>query len=216
MNESKIKRDPEGTRRRILTAAAEEFANGGLSGARVDQIARRALTNERMLYYYFGSKEQLFTAVLEQAFACLADAERQLDLAGLEPVEAITQLAHFIWNYYFEHQELLRLLNNENLHEARYIKNSSRINEMMSPITSMTANILQRGAEAGVFRKDVDAVRFYVTLSALGYYVLSNRYTLAAILGRDFTEAQERAEIVRMSTDMVLSYLRVGINGSGA
>ncbi len=208
MNEPKIKRDPEGTRRRILAAAAEEFASGGLSGARVDQIARRALTNERMLYYYFGSKEQLFTAVLEQAFACLADAERQLNLDGFEPVEAITRLAHFIWNYYFEHQELLRLLNNENLHEARYIKNSSRINEMMSPVTSMLGSILRRGAEAGVFRKDVDALRFYVMLSALGYYVLSNRYTLAAILGRDFIEPQERAEVLKLSTDMVLCYLR--------
>lgn len=208
MNEPKIKRDPEGTRRRILAAAAEEFANGGLSGARVDQIARRALTNERMLYYYFGSKEQLFTAVLEQSFSCLSEAERQLDLEGLEPVEGITQLAHFIWNYYFEHQDLLRLLNNENLHEARYIKNSARINEMMSPVTSVLASILKRGAEAGVFRPDVDPLRFYVTLSALGYYVLSNRYTLAAILGRDFTEPEERVEVLKLSTEMVLCYLR--------
>jgi AcrR family transcriptional regulator len=214
MNEPKIKRDPEGTRRRILAAAAEEFANGGLSGARVDQIARRALTNERMLYYYFGSKEQLFTAVLEQSFSCLSDAERQLDLEGLEPVEAITQLAHFIWNYYFEHQDLLRLLNNENLHEARYIKNSSRINEMMSPVTSVLASILKRGAESGVFRQNVDPLRFYVTLSALGYYVLSNRYTLAAILGRDFTEPGERTEVLKLSTDMVLTYLRSKPEGS--
>jgi AcrR family transcriptional regulator len=214
MNEPKIKRDPEGTRRRILAAAAEEFANGGLSGARVDQIARRALTNERMLYYYFGSKEQLFTAVLEQSFSCLSEAERQLDLEGLEPVEAITQLAHFIWNYYFEHQDLLRLLNNENLHEARYIKNSPRINEMMSPVTSVLASILKRGAETGVFRQDVDPLRFYVTLSALGYYVLSNRYTLAAILGRDFTEPEERVEVLKLSTEMVLCYLRSKPEGS--
>jgi AcrR family transcriptional regulator len=213
MNEPKIKRDPEGTRRRILAAAAEEFASGGLSGARVDQIARRALTNERMLYYYFGSKEQLFTAVLEQSFSCLSEAERQLDLEGLEPVEGITRLAHFIWNYYFEHQDLLRLLNNENLHEARYIKNSARINEMMSPVTSVLASILKRGAEAGVFRAGVDPLRFYVTLSALGYYVLSNRYTLAAILGRDFTEPEERAEVLKLSTDMVLCYLRAKPEG---
>ena len=88
MNQPKIKRDPEGTRRRILLAAAEEFANGGLFGARVDQIARRAETNERMLYYYFGSKEQLFTAVLEHAFSALNEAERTLELNGIAPVEA--------------------------------------------------------------------------------------------------------------------------------
>ncbi len=103
MNQPKIKRDPEGTRRRILLAAAEEFANGGLFGARVDQIARRAETNERMLYYYFGSKEQLFTAVLEHAFGALTEAERTLELNGIAPVEAITRLAHFVWDYYRDH-----------------------------------------------------------------------------------------------------------------
>src|ERR1700712_2731531 len=109
MMHPKTKRDPDGTRRRILEAAVEEFAGGGLSGARVDQIARRAETNERMLYYYFGSKEQLFTAVLEHAFAALTDAEKTLDLDGIAPVEAMTQLAHFIGDYYREHPELLRL-----------------------------------------------------------------------------------------------------------
>ena len=136
MNQPKIKRDPEGTRRRILLAAAEEFANGGLFGARVDQIARRAETNERMLYYYFGSKEQLFTAVLEHAFSALNEAERTLELQGIAPVEAVTRLAHFVWDYYRDHPELLRLINNENLHEARYMQKSTRIREMISPIVA--------------------------------------------------------------------------------
>src|SRR6478752_7356848 len=145
MNQPKIKRDPEGTRRRILLAAAEEFAAGGLFGARVDQIARRAETNERMLYYYFGSKEQLFTAVLEHAFGALVEAERSLDLDGVAPVEAMTRLAHFVWDYYRDHPELLRLINNENLHEARYIKGSTRIRELISPVVATLASILERG-----------------------------------------------------------------------
>ncbi|AIO31340.1 bacterial regulatory s, tetR family protein [Burkholderia cenocepacia] len=188
-------------------AAAEEFASGGLFGARVDQIARRAETNERMLYYYFGSKEQLFTAVLEHAFSALTEAERVLDLDGVAPVEAITRLAHFVWDYYRDHPELLRLINNENLHEARYLHKSTRIREMMSPIVSMLANVLTRGQKAGLFRSDVDPLRFYVTLSGLGYYIVSNRFTLAATLGRDFSEADERAEMVRMNTEVLLAYL---------
>ncbi|KWF31362.1 TetR family transcriptional regulator [Burkholderia pseudomultivorans] len=207
MNQPKIKRDPEGTRRRILMAAAEEFASGGLFGARVDQIARRAETNERMLYYYFGSKEQLFTAVLEHAFSALTEAERVLDLDGVAPVEAVTRLAHFVWDYYRDHPDLLRLINNENLHEARYLHKSTRIREMMSPIVSMLANVLTRGQKAGLFRSDVDPLRFYVTLSGLGYYIVSNRFTLAATLGRDFSEADERAEMVRMNTEVLLAYL---------
>ncbi|MCA8203783.1 TetR family transcriptional regulator [Burkholderia sp. AU33545] len=207
MNQPKIKRDPEGTRRRILMAAAEEFASGGLFGARVDQIARRAETNERMLYYYFGSKEQLFTAVLEHAFSALTEAERVLDLDGVAPVEAVTRLAHFVWDYYRDHPELLRLINNENLHEARYLHKSTRIREMMSPIVAKLGNVLMRGQKAGLFRSDVDPLRFYVTLSGLGYYIVSNRFTLAATLDRDFSEADERAEMVRMNTEVLLAYL---------
>ncbi|BBA42921.1 TetR family transcriptional regulator [Burkholderia contaminans] len=188
-------------------AAAEEFASGGLFGARVDQIARRAETNERMLYYYFGSKEQLFTAVLEHAFSALTEAERELDLDGVAPVEAVTRLAHFVWDYYRDHPELLRLINNENLHEARYLHKSTRIREMMSPIVAKLGNVLTRGQKAGLFRTDVDPLRFYVTLSGLGYYIVSNRFTLAATLGRDFTDADERAEMVRMNTEVLLAYL---------
>ncbi len=188
-------------------AAAEEFAGGGLFGARVDQIARRAETNERMLYYYFGSKEQLFTAVLEHAFSALTEAERVLELDGVAPVEAVTRLAHFVWDYYRDHPELLRLINNENLHEARYLHKSTRIREMMSPIVAKLGNVLMRGQKAGLFRSDVDPLRFYVTLSGLGYYIVSNRFTLAATLGRDFSEADERAEMVRMNTEVLLAYL---------
>ncbi|OTP80855.1 Transcriptional regulator, TetR family [Caballeronia sordidicola] len=207
MNQPKIKRDPEGTRRRILLAAAEEFAAGGLFGARVDQIARRAETNERMLYYYFGSKEQLFTAVLEHAFTALTDAEKSLDLEGVAPVEAVTQLAHFIWNYYREHPELLRLGNNENLHEARYIKGSTRIRELISPVVAKLAKILERGQQAGLFRNNVDPLRFYITLSGLGYYIVSNRFTLEATFGLDFSADAERDEIIKMNTELLLAYL---------
>ncbi|MDR5778931.1 TetR/AcrR family transcriptional regulator [Caballeronia sp. LZ065] len=207
MNQPKIKRDPEGTRRRILLAAAEEFAAGGLFGARVDQIARRAETNERMLYYYFGSKEQLFTAVLEHALAALVEAERTLELDGVAPIEAMTRLAHFVWDYYRDHPELLRLINNENLHEARYIKGSNRMRELISPIVTTLTAILERGQKAGLFRNNVDPLRFYVTLSGLGYYIVSNRFTLEATFGLDFNEAHQREQIVRMNTELLLAYL---------
>ena len=61
-------RDAEATRTRILNAAKREFAHFGLGGARVDEIAKRAKANKRMIYHYFGGKEELFTAVLEEAY----------------------------------------------------------------------------------------------------------------------------------------------------
>ena len=62
-------RDPDRTRRRILAAALAEFSAKGFAGARVDAIARRARGNKRMLYHYFGNKEDLFTAVLRHKMA---------------------------------------------------------------------------------------------------------------------------------------------------
>ena len=75
-------RDPEGTRRRILAAALQEFSAKGIDGARVDAIAERAGTNKRMLYYYFGSKDDLFRAVLRQRLAERAPTARDRDRTG--------------------------------------------------------------------------------------------------------------------------------------
>ncbi|MGI4858158.1 MAG: TetR/AcrR family transcriptional regulator [Janthinobacterium lividum] len=202
----KNKRDPEGTRRRILDAATTEFHLGGLAGARIDGIARRASTNERMLYYYFGSKEQLFVAVLEQTYDAFVAAQSELALDGLPPVQALTTFAQFVWDYYRLHPDVVRLINNENLHQARYLR-QSRIRQCMAPVLAVLVGILERGARAGVFRADVDPLRCYVSISALGYYAVSNRYTLAETIGRDVAMPDEQALLVRQHTEMLLAYL---------
>ena len=207
MTEQKTKRDPQGTQRRILAAATEEFTRAGLSGARVDQIAKKALTNERMLYYYFGSKEQLFSAVLDQVFAHFSTAEQAIDFSGLGPVEAITLLAHSIWKYYRDHPEMLRLVNNENLHEARYLKQSTLLPQAISPFLETIRTILKQGEEAKLFRSGVDPVLLMVTISGLGYYVVSNRYTIEVSLGSDFTQGALSDATVQMHTTMLLAYL---------
>jgi hypothetical protein len=119
----------------------------------------------------------------------------------------MTRLAHFVWDYYRDHPELLRLINNENLHEARYIKGSTRIRELISPVVATLAGILERGAKAGLFRTDVDPLKFYVTLSGLGYYIVSNRFTLEATFGLDFSQQEPRDEMVKMNTELLLAYL---------
>jgi len=207
MTELKTKRDPLGTRRRILDAATEEFTSAGLSGARVDQIAKRALTNERMLYYYFGSKEQLFTTVLEQAFATFSEAELALNIADATPLEGMQRLIHSIWDFYRDHPELLRLVNNENLHEARYLKKSDSVREAMQPVLCRVAEVLKQGQQAGVFREGIDPAVLFTSISALGYYVVSNRHTLEVSLGRDFTVGEDRAATVKLNTEMLLAYL---------
>lgn len=208
---ARTKRDPEGNRRRILAAAAESFATKGLSGARVDEIARGAITNERMLYYYYHSKEKLFVAVLQDAISRFSEAERDLRLEDLPPKTAIIRLAHFTWEYYKSNQRLIRLLNNENLHEARHLK-ASDIKPLISPMLQTLASILKRGAREGVFRDGVDPLRFYLTISALGYYIVSNCHTLYAALGRNFIDEEEFAEGVDFNTDLLMSYLTRDLN----
>lgn len=202
-----VKRDPEGTRRRILDAARDEFSRGGYAGARVDRIGAAAGANERMLYYYFGSKEGLFLAVLERAYLELAEAERALDLESKDPVSAVRELVAFTWTYYLDHPELIRLVNSENLHEARHLKQSKRIDELISPIIEILRGLLKRGQATGVFRKDVDPVQCYITIAALGYFFLSNRYTLSTVLHRDLSTQEAREAHLAHNTEVVLSYL---------
>lgn len=183
--EARRPRDAAATRQRILEAATAEFASKGLAGARVDEIALRAQINKRMLYVYFGSKDDLFLAVLEEAYAGIRTAERQLDLEHLGPLEAIEALVRFTWNYYLEHPEFLRLINTENLHKAAHLKRSKRIREMHSPFVKMVADVLRRGVEEGLFRDGIEPHQLYISIAALAYYYQTNRYTLSVIYGTD-------------------------------
>jgi AcrR family transcriptional regulator len=208
MNGPRTRRDPEGTRRRILEAATQQFSSYGLSGARVDAIAKAADTNERMLYYYFQSKEGLYVAVLEAMYTEFGRHEASLDLAELQPTAAIRMLALSIWDYLRANPRWLSLINNENLHEGQYLERSPKLTEAISPIIDLLRATLVRGAAAGDFRTDVDPLDFYVTLVAMGYYLVSNRFTLKAFVGRDYTEPSVIEAVTEMQVKMLISYLR--------
>jgi AcrR family transcriptional regulator len=202
------KRDPEGTRRRILEAATEQFSTLGLAGARVDAIAQAAGTNERMLYYYFGSKERLYVAVLESMYADFAEKESSLDLSGLEPSEAIATLAKSIWAHLWDSPRWLGLINGENLNRGRYLESCEKLRATISPVVEVISTILARGVATGRFRRDVDPLDFYVTLVGTGYYIASNRFTINAFAGRDYAQQPERGKISEMHLAMLEAYLR--------
>ncbi|MFM0325581.1 TetR/AcrR family transcriptional regulator [Caballeronia glebae] len=206
--QQRVKRDPEGTRRRILEAATEQFTKLGLAGARVDAIATAAGTNERMLYYYFASKEGLYVAVLEAMYAQFSQREQGLDLSGLQPADAIRELAQSIWAHLRENPQWLSLINNENLHEGRYLERSSHLRETISPVVDLLRAALERGAAAGQFRQGVDPLDFYVTLVGMGYYIVSNRFTIDMFTGRNYAEPDRQQTISAMHLDMLLTYLR--------
>jgi len=200
-------RDAVRTQAAILEAATQEFARHGLGGARVDSIAARAKTNKRMLYYYFGGKEDLFLAVLERAYEHIRLEEQKLRLTDLPPVEGVTQLIVFTWNYYLAHPEFMTLLNSENLHRAQHLKRSRKIRAMHSPLIATLSEVLARGAREGVFRSGVDPVQLYVSIAGLGYFYLSNNHTLSTIFGRDLMAAKAKADRLAHIKSLVLGYL---------
>ena len=207
-NGASSSRDPERTQAAILAAATAEFTAKGLGGARVDEIARRARVNKRMIYHYFGDKDGLYLAVLETAYAGIRTAELGLRLSDKDPVEGMRELVLFTWRYFIDHPEFLSLLGTENLHRAAYLKKSRKIRDLHSPLVGMIADLLQRGAKQGVFRRDVDPVELYISIAALGFFYMSNRFTLSTIFGRDLIAPASLAARGKHIVEVVLAYLK--------
>ncbi len=196
------------TRQRILDAALGEFAAKGLAGARVDEIALRAGANKRMLYAHFGSKEELWLVVLEGAYAAKRAEERALRVDALAPAAAMQRLVEFNLRYTAAHPEFVALLNQENIHQAAYLKRSAQVPALYSPLLEQIRAVLQRGVAAGSFRQGVDPMQLYVTIVSLGHFYLANIHTLSAIFGAGLeTEAALRARETH-AVAVVLGYLR--------
>ena len=200
-------RDADRSRDAILAAARAEFAEHGLGGARVERIAERAAVNKRLIYYYFENKDSLFSAVLEDTYLNIREAEKRLRLTDLTPAEAVRKLTEFTWTYYLEHPEFLTLLNSENLHRARHLDGSTRVRELNSPLVQTLAEILERGRQDGSFRGGVDPVQLYISIAGLSYFYLSNNHTLSAIFGRNLMSPKARNERLSHICDVILGYV---------
>lgn len=201
-------RDPERTRAAILRAATAEITAKGLNGARVDTIAKRAGVNKRMLYHYFGDKQGLYLAVLEDTYAAIRTAEIGLNLTELDPVAGMRKLVLFTWQYFIDHPEFLSLLATENLNRAAYLKKSQRIRRLHAPLIDMIGDLLRRGAAQKIFRSGIDPVELYITIAALGFFYMANRFTLSTIFDKDLSAPQRLARRGEHIVEVVLAYLR--------
>ncbi|MGI9487529.1 MAG: TetR/AcrR family transcriptional regulator [Geminicoccaceae bacterium] len=207
MLEKKVRtRDADATKARILAAAKSEFARLGLGGARVDEIAEKASANKRMIYHYFGNKEDLFQAVLEEAYLDIRSAEQGLDLDHLAPREALETLVRFTWGYYLDNPEFITLVNSANLHRGRHLETSERTRTASRRFVTMVRGILDRGVADGAFRPGIDPVQLNITIAAIGYYYLTNRFTGSILFERDFMtkKALERRLAFNIDTIMKL------------
>ncbi len=192
------------TRQAILKAATRIFAKSGFDGGRIDSISKASRTHDRMIYYYFGSKENLFIEVLKTVYQQMNEAEAKLCIDLSDPVRALTRLVHFMWHHYLEHPEFLTLLNTENLHRGKYLKKSARFHELLPPGIAMLESFLEIGVEQGIFRDDMRARDLYISIASLGYFYLSNRYTLSAFLDQDMMASEALDHWRAHSTPVVL------------
>jgi AcrR family transcriptional regulator len=200
-------RDAERTRLEILEVATREFADQGFAGARVDEIAAQTRTTKRMIYYYFGGKEQLFVAVLERAYATIRAAEQTIDVDHLDPVAAIRRLAELTFDHHESHPDFIRLVSIENIHRARHISGRDEFAGQNSRVIELIEDILARGRRDGVFSREIDAVDLHMMISAFCVFRVANRHTFGAIFDRDLTDPGLRDHYRRMLGDMVVEYL---------
>jgi AcrR family transcriptional regulator len=200
-------RDPEQTRGDILLAATQEFAARGLKGARVDAVAKRTRTTRAMIYYYFKSKEELYLSVLENAYRGIREAEKTLDLAHLEPVEAMRRLVAFTFDYYQTHPTFVELVVAENQAGGRYIKKVTRMHRLNVSIIDTISAVLHVGAIDGVFRSGIDPVDVHMTIAALGWYQIAKRHTIGYMYDRDMGSRAHIEHARALVTEIVLRFL---------
>ena len=211
-----LARSPDRSRKAILDAAEGEFVERGYLGASVNKIAERAELNKRMLYHYFGSKEGLFTAVLESVYERLRTGERSLELDDERPVAAMEQLVRFSYDHLVAHPRFVALLTIENLHDAAHLKRSQRIRTMHSPLIGLIRTLLDEGVASGDFRADVDPVELYVSIAALCFFHLSNRHTLSVVFDRDMGSRAALSHRREHVVDVVMGFLRGPERGAEA
>ena len=199
--------DADASRADILSAATREFSEKGLSGARVDSIAERTKINKRMIYYYFGSKEGLYRAVLERSYGHIRMSESAVELDALPPMEALRQLVRLTFDYHNMHPDFVRLVMNENIHQAAHIGELASIRTRNRAVIKTLRELLDRGIEAGLFRSDIEPVELHMSISALSFYNVSNRYTFSRIFERDMTSDAALAARREVVVDMILRWV---------
>lgn len=171
------------TRQRILDAAHAVFVREGFAGAKIEHIAEAAKTNKRLVYHHFGGKDELFRVVIENAYAAMRQAEQGLGLERLPPRDAITTLVRFTWTYYLDHEDFISLVATENLCKAEHIAASERLPKLSSSLVDLVKDVIRRGEATGDFRAGIDPVQLWISISAMCWFSVANKHTIAATFG---------------------------------
>jgi AcrR family transcriptional regulator len=203
------KADEDGTRDRILNVALQEFSRHGLSGARIDAIAAESGLNKGMIYYYFGSKEDLYVAALEESYRRFRQIESDFHIESLAPEPALRKLVGASFDFHAAHPEFVRMVMTENINQGEYIRKIPELRAINRSAISLLDRLCQRGIAEGVFRADIDTVDLHMSISALSFYNVSNRHTFSVIFDRDLGAPEVHAARRESVIDTILRYVRV-------
>ncbi|GGX89662.1 TetR family transcriptional regulator [Massilia dura] len=202
------KADEDGTRDRILNVALQEFSRHGLSGARIDTIAAESGLNKGMIYYHFGSKEDLYVAALEESYRRFRQVESEFHIDTLPPEPALRKLVGATFDFHSAHPEFIRMVMSENINQGEYIRKIPDLRAINRSAITLLDRLCQRGIAEGVFRADIDTVDLHMSISALSFYNVSNRHTAGFIFDRDLGAADVHAARRDTVVDTILRYVR--------
>ncbi len=200
--------DPERTMADIIEVATHEFSEKGLAGARIDDIAEAMRTSKRMIYYYFGSKEGLYVAVLEAAYRRIRQIEADLHLEDLPPEDALRRLVAFTVDYQWESPDFIRLVMTENIHRGEYLGQSKAIQQLNVPAIEGLRRVYERGVAGGVFRPGLDPVDLHMSISALAFFNVANRHTFSLIFRRELDTPAARVARRDSIVEMLVRHVR--------
>ena len=200
--------DPEGTQQNIIEVATAEFAEHGLAGARIDEIAAKTRSSKRMIYYYFGDKEGLYLRVLEAAYSKVRAVEATLHLDDFEPVEALRKLVEFTFDHHNSNEPFIRLVMIENIHHGEYLSRSKAIQALNVTAIDTISRLYERGVKSGVFRPGLDPIDLHWQISALCFFNVSNRATFSKIFSRDLGSKRALSHLRQQTVEMVERFAR--------
>jgi len=175
---------PEESRAAILKAAAREFAEHGIAGARTDAIAREARVNKALLYYYFKDKETLYSAVLDDAFSGLKEAVFRVLDGDLPPRQKILEYVGAYFDFVASNQLYPRLMQREMMQapDGQSPNIDKVIKNYIQPIFGRVSELLRKGITDGEFRP-VNPAHFVPSMVAMIVFYFSSAPMMQKIVG---------------------------------
>ena len=200
--------DPERTMAEILSVATKEFADKGLAGARIDEIAAATRTSKRMIYYYFGNKDGLYVAVLEAAYGRMRQIEAALHLKDLTPEMALQNLVEFTYDHHQSNEDFIRLVMSENVNRGEYLGQSKAIQKLNGSALETIDDLYTRGVKQGVFKKGLTPLEIHSAISALTFFNVSNRHTFGLIFKGQSVPGKAQTLKKSQVVDLITRYVK--------